>query len=195
MEQEERLKRHLVVAQDENVARQYSTQENFNNGAIPLHQHTPQKGLRRQAPPMPLPQNGGSSIPKPPIPNYLQPNPVCQDNYVYTEPYTSESRPTEAIVNEFDRIDIIEDDTSEKELQEKKDLELARQLQQEEDKSEESQMIRDRLLAIEAQDKELAKLLQEKERQKVKRAREKVITCSQFSYIHDNYNRIIYVDC
>lgn len=168
------MKRHLLATQDEHVSRQYLTQENFNNGGIPLHQHTPQKGLRRQAPPMPLPQNGGPNTPKPSISSFLQSNPVPQDNYLYTEPYNTEPRPTEAIVNEFDRIDIIEDDTNEKELQEKKDLELARQLQQEEDTSEESQMIRDRLLAIEAQDKELAKLLQEKERQKVKRAREKV---------------------
>lgn len=40
--------------------------------------------------------------------------------------------------------------------------ELARQLQEEEGNSEESQVIRDRMLAIEAQDKELAKLLQER---------------------------------
>lgn len=87
---------------------------------------------------------------------------------MYTEPYKS----SDNIVNEFDRIDIVED-TLDREIQEQKDAELARKLQQQEDCSEESQMVRDRLLAMEAQDKELAKLLQERERQKVKRAREK----------------------
>ncbi|KAF5289956.1 hypothetical protein FQR65_LT11703, partial [Abscondita terminalis] len=47
------------------------------------------------------------------------------------------------------------------------------ELQEQEDSSEQLQLNRDRLLAIEAQDKELAKLLQERERQKAKRARER----------------------
>lgn len=58
-------------------------------------------------------------------------------------------------------------------IQEEKDAELARKLQEEEGNVEDTLLNRDRLLAIEAQDKELAKLLQERERAKAKRAREK----------------------
>lgn len=63
---------------------------------------------------------------------------------------------------------------AERRLQEERDAELAKLLQeQEEEINQESRIDRDRLLAIEAQDKELAKLLQEKERAKLRRAREK----------------------
>lgn len=60
-------------------------------------------------------------------------------------------------------------------LQEQKDEELARLLQEQDEKegNSVSMIDRDRLLAIEAQDKELARLLQERERAKLKRARER----------------------
>ncbi|XP_075211832.1 uncharacterized protein LOC142318978 isoform X2 [Lycorma delicatula] len=59
-------------------------------------------------------------------------------------------------------------------LQEQKDEELARRLQEQEEALNSYDMLdRDRQLAIEAQDKELAKLLQERERAKAKRARER----------------------
>ncbi|KAL1455714.1 hypothetical protein WDU94_009787 [Cyamophila willieti] len=57
-------------------------------------------------------------------------------------------------------------------LQEQKDEELARLLQ-EQDSGSLSLEDRDRLLAIEAQDKELARLLQEKEKARARRARER----------------------
>lgn len=61
------------------------------------------------------------------------------------------------------------DEVTERQIQEERDAELARKLQEQEGSLEH----RDRLLAIEAQDKELAKLLQERERAKAKRARER----------------------
>ncbi|GLV38662.1 uncharacterized protein CBL_05661 [Carabus blaptoides fortunei] len=66
------------------------------------------------------------------------------------------------------------DAVDEKRMQEERDAELARKLQEQESCSaEELQLNRDRMLAIEAQDKELAKLLQERERAKVRRAKER----------------------
>ncbi|KAK7872817.1 hypothetical protein R5R35_006696 [Gryllus longicercus] len=58
-------------------------------------------------------------------------------------------------------------------IQEEKDAEYARMLQEQEGTAELSMLDQDRLIAIEAQDKELARLLQEKERAKAKRARER----------------------
>ncbi|KAK5642619.1 hypothetical protein RI129_008786 [Pyrocoelia pectoralis] len=124
---------------------------------------------RRQALQMPLPDNS----------NYMEPcsnveNGAASDNYLYTEPY----KPSENLISQFDRIEIAElglplDEIGERERQQLKDEQLARELQEQENNSEQSQLNRDRMLAIEAQDKELAKLLQERERQKAKRARER----------------------
>ncbi|KAL0116128.1 hypothetical protein PUN28_011176 [Cardiocondyla obscurior] len=64
----------------------------------------------------------------------------------------------------------------EKRVQEEKDEELAKKLQQEEeehDGPEDEQLILDQKFAMEAQDAELARMLQEKERAKARRAREK----------------------
>ncbi|XKL67904.1 hypothetical protein PGB90_003395 [Kerria lacca] len=58
-------------------------------------------------------------------------------------------------------------------LQEEKDAELARILQKQEEEILNEEIDRDRLMAIEAQDKELAKLLYEKEKAKVRRAKER----------------------
>ncbi|KAL0276835.1 UNVERIFIED_CONTAM: hypothetical protein PYX00_004316 [Menopon gallinae] len=58
-------------------------------------------------------------------------------------------------------------------IQEEKDEELARYLQEKENLENIDTLNRDRLLAIETQDKELARLLQEKERAKARRARER----------------------
>lgn len=58
-------------------------------------------------------------------------------------------------------------------MQEEKDEELARFLQEKENLENMDTVNRDRLLAIETQDKELARLLQEKERAKARRARER----------------------
>ncbi|KAL3284246.1 hypothetical protein HHI36_018409 [Cryptolaemus montrouzieri] len=57
--------------------------------------------------------------------------------------------------------------------QEEADEELARMLQEQEGNPEECILQRDRLLAIEAQDKELAKVLQERERLKARKAKER----------------------
>lgn len=58
-------------------------------------------------------------------------------------------------------------------VQEEKDAEFARQLQELEEREGAEGLERDRQLAIEAQDQELAKMLQEKEKAKLKRARER----------------------
>lgn len=57
--------------------------------------------------------------------------------------------------------------------QEKKDMEMAKQLQEQLSLSDEDPFTKDRLLAVEAQDHEFAKILQAKEKAKAKRAREK----------------------
>jgi len=57
--------------------------------------------------------------------------------------------------------------------QERKDMEIARQLQEQLSVSDEDPFNKDRMLAVEAQDHEFAKILQAKEKAKAKRAREK----------------------
>ncbi|KAF0766384.1 coiled-coil domain-containing protein 50 [Aphis craccivora] len=77
---------------------------------------------------------------------------------------------------EFDIDDILHDIDYEEEvnrrIQEQKDAELAKRLQEQEGRPM-SIEDRDRLIAIETQDCELAKLLQEKEKARLRRAREK----------------------
>ncbi|CAG9826425.1 unnamed protein product [Diabrotica balteata] len=126
---------------------------------------------RRQALPMPLPQKT----------QYLehyrpQHDQVDEINSaeLYNEPYLSGQQ----LSDQLNRIDLADigsdigiplDEVTERQIQEQRDAELARKLQEQEGYIED----RDRLLAIEAQDKELAKLLQERERAKAKRARER----------------------
>ncbi|XP_066256152.1 coiled-coil domain-containing protein 50 isoform X1 [Euwallacea similis] len=95
---------------------------------------------------------------------------------IYTEPYKPVMQP----VVDVDRIEVVPDELglsldelTLRHIQEEKDAELARKLQEQEGNVEDSILNRDRMLAIEAQDKELAKLLQERERAKAKRARER----------------------
>ncbi|XP_076264868.1 uncharacterized protein LOC143199032 isoform X2 [Rhynchophorus ferrugineus] len=98
---------------------------------------------------------------------------------MYIEPYNS----TKLSTDHLNRIDVVPDvpedlgipfdDLTLRQLQEEKDAELARKLQEEEGNMKDTILNRDRMLAIEAQDKELAKLLQERERAKAKRARER----------------------
>jgi len=57
--------------------------------------------------------------------------------------------------------------------QERKDMEVAKQLQEQLSLSDEDPFSKDRILAVEAQDHEFAKILQAKEKAKAKRAREK----------------------
>ncbi|GAB0094054.1 hypothetical protein DMENIID0001_092750 [Sergentomyia squamirostris] len=68
--------------------------------------------------------------------------------------------------------------------QEKKDEELARQLQQQLT-CEMSQEERDRIVAMEAQDKELARMLQDRERAKAKRAKERARLKKQQQQLDD----------
>ncbi|KAJ8937139.1 hypothetical protein NQ318_019404 [Aromia moschata] len=128
---------------------------------------------RRQALAMPLPQLDSPEVKdlySEPIRN--KPNHFNEINSAeYNEPYISSQK----LSDQLNRIDIAEvglplNELSERRIQEEKDAELARKLQEQEATLEESLLNRDRLLAIEAQDKELAKLLQERERAKAKRA-------------------------
>lgn len=97
------------------------------------------------------------------------------DPDLYVEPCRSTSN---SRINKLDDLSMVDigiplDDASVREIQEHRDAQLARHLQEQENSGEQSQLIKDRMLAMEVQDKELAKLLQERERQKVKRARER----------------------
>lgn len=123
---------------------------------------------RRQALPMPLPQTNIS----PNSYNKPQHNNLDEINSaeLYNEPYLTSHQ----LSDHLNRIDLADigiplDEAAERQIQEQRDAELARKLQEQESLLED----RDRLLAIEAQDKELAKLLQERERAKAKRARER----------------------
>ena len=116
---------------------------------------------------MPLPSTNIVTTPH----EYLTPEDCVE---LYTEPYKS----PEKLAEKFNKLDIQEigvpiDEVIERRIQEERDAELARQLQEQEGTTEEVLLNRDRMLAIEAQDKELAKMLQERERAKVKRARER----------------------
>lgn len=125
---------------------------------------------RRQAPPMPLPQNGlpTCELYVEPVANNLNFDEIT--SVEYNEPY----KPVQNLSVQLNQIAIDEvglplDEITQRQIQEEKDAELARKLQEQEGSLEHH----DRLLAIEAQDKELAKLLQERERAKAKRARER----------------------
>lgn len=125
---------------------------------------------RRQAPPMPLPQNGlpTSELYVEPIINNLNFDEIT--SVEYNEPYKPVQNLTEQLNHiAIDEVGLPLDEITQRQIQEEKDAELARKLQEQEGSLEHH----DRLLAIEAQDKELAKLLQERERAKAKRARER----------------------
>lgn len=158
---------------DENIARQLLDKERRKVEQF-SPQPPPQLSPKRPPPP---PQNYPQPLTTPPR-RHAAPMPLphlepSRDD-LYTEPYKT----TDDLQERLNRIDIAEigvpiDEVMERQIQEKKDAELARQLQEQENQSEPTQMDRDRMLAIEAQDKELAKMLQERERAKAKRAKER----------------------
>ncbi|XP_030752741.1 uncharacterized protein LOC115879862 isoform X2 [Sitophilus oryzae] len=148
------------------------------------YEPSPQHYSKRQGLAMPLPNENGniSSIRNLDSHQGI----VVQDETgvtdsaeMYVEPYNS----TKMSNDQLNRIDVVTDvpddlgipfdELTLRQIQEKKDAELARKLQEEEGNVEDTLLNRDRMLAIEAQDKELAKLLQERERAKAKRARER----------------------
>lgn len=182
LEREERAKRRLIEQQDETVARQYHVKESSRvrkhvNPDLPpklpeksphrpdpnnYFANLPPSTARRQGLPMPLPVE---------IDEYMAPHDTVE---LYTEPYKAR----DALIEDFKGLDLQEigvpiDEVNERRIQEERDAELARKLQEQEGVTEEVLMNRDRMLAIEVQDKELAKLLQEKEKAKVRRARER----------------------
>lgn len=150
---------------------------------------------RRQAPAMPLPQNG-----LPPSDLYVEPVAHLNFDEITSAEYNEPYQPIHNLSEQLDHIGIAElglplDAATQRQLQEEKDAQLARKLQEQEGSLEHH----DRLLAIEAQDKELAKLLQERERAKAKRARERAkqkalakkqaAQQQEFQQIHDPQTR------
>ncbi|KAK7579619.1 hypothetical protein V9T40_000248 [Parthenolecanium corni] len=96
---------------------------------------------------------------------------------LYSNSACSNRTPTPATLLPEDLNDILTDvdlqEEANRRLLEEKDAELARMLQKQEEEILHEEVDRDRLIAIEAQDKELAKLLYEKEKAKLKRAKER----------------------
>lgn len=195
IEKEEKIKRRAIEQRDQEIAKQMLEKEKQRKERInqipPLSsypmpprvdtQSSPLAGAtnthcanlpRRQALAMPLPQTSSQNaghIRNIPSKNIFE---EISSAELYTEPYTQN------LTEHMNRIDIADpnlslDELTQRHLQEQKDAELARVLQEQEGSLEVSLINRDRLLAIEAQDKELAKMLQEKERSKAKRARER----------------------
>lgn len=179
LEREERAKRRLIEQQDESVARQIQKDSSGKN-----RKHINPK-LPEKSPHRPDPNNYFANLPQNPPRRHALPMPLpleVVDDYMapqdcvelYTEPYKAR----DTLIEGFNRMDLQEigvpiDEVNERRIQEERDAELARKLQEQEGMTEEILLNRDRMLAIEAQDKELAKLLQERERAKVKRARER----------------------
>ncbi|EFA00964.1 coiled-coil domain-containing protein 50 [Tribolium castaneum] len=171
LEREERQKRRFIEIQDQNVARQLLHRERVS---VERHALSPQR------PPPPRNYDQNLSPHRPNSANYQanlprrQAKPMPLPSDLYTEPY----RTPEALTSQLERIDIAEvglplDELTERQIQEERDAELARKLQEQEGSLEDTLLNRDRMLAIEAQDKELAKMLQERERSKARRARER----------------------
>lgn len=179
-----RLKKRAIEVRDENIARQLLDKERRKVEQFSPQRPPPQNPPRRHAAPMPLP------------------NPEPPRDDLYTEPYKAPTTTTtiDNLQEKLNRIDIAEigvpiDEVIERQIQEIKDAELARKLQEQENQSEPTQMDRDRMLAIEAQDKELAKMLQERERAKAKRAKErakqKALAKKQLQHIQPDPNSIL----
>ncbi|XP_022914450.2 involucrin [Onthophagus taurus] len=189
LEKEERMKRRQLEKKDENVAKLLSKDSPKRHPPPPKlpekSPHRPDKtnyfanlpsNIPRKALQMPLPNEMRLQIRE----EYMTPEDCIE---LYTEPYDNHNKNTipnqQAIIsNHFERLDLQEigvpiDEITERKIQEERDAELARQLQEQEGAAEEILLNRDRMLAIEARDKELAKMLQERERAKVKRARER----------------------
>lgn len=174
LEREERFKKRAVEVRDENIARQLLERERHKVEKFHGHleQHSPNKLLNPSLNSNFTSYNDAVNIRMPPRRQAL-PMPLPERD-LYVEPY----KETNDIEEQLNRVDLSDigvpiDELLERQIQEEKDAQLARQLQEQERLSECSQFDKDRLLAIEAQDKELAKMLQERERAKAKRARER----------------------
>ncbi|KAJ3635103.1 hypothetical protein MTP99_008036 [Tenebrio molitor] len=179
LEREERQKRRLLEVHDQDIAKQLLHRERINverqHALSPQRPPPPRNYDQNLSPHRPDSYNYQANLPK----RQAKPMPLPQAfphdvSDLYTEPY----RNPEALANQFDRIDIAEvglpiDEVAERQIQEERDAALARQLQEQEGSLEDTLLNRDRMLAIEAQDKELAKMLQERERTKARRARER----------------------
>lgn len=170
-----RLKRRAIEARDENVVRQLLDKERqkVEQFTVPPRLHQSPKKL----PPPPPPQNYPQQPLTPRRHAALMPLPIHEPSRddLYTEPYKSSEQELQERLNKIDiaEIGVPVDEVIERQIQEEKDAELARKLQEQENQREPTQLDRDRMLAIEAQDKELAKMLQERERAKAKRAKER----------------------
>ncbi|CAG9816053.1 unnamed protein product [Phaedon cochleariae] len=202
IEREERMKRRAAELNDQEIARQLLEKERLRVERLhqmppagppyspqkPMH--LPPKMETQISPHRPNPQNYQANLPRRqalpmPLPNQVQMYnnnhpPISHNHFdvssaeLYNEPYN----PAQNLSDHLNLIELADiglpiDEVSERQIQEEKDAELARKLQEQEGSLEETLINRDRMLAIEAQDKELAKMLQERERAKAKRARER----------------------
>lgn len=183
LDREERARRHLIEQQDETVARQMHNKESGRHRRT-TNPDTPPK-LPEKSPHRPDPNNYFANLPQNSSRRHGLPMPLpleVVDDYMapqdcvelYTEPYKGKDNLNEALSRmDLQEIGVPIDEVNERRIQEERDAELARKLQEQEGMTEEILLNRDRMLAIEAQDKELAKLLQEREKAKVRRARER----------------------
>lgn len=170
-----RLKKRALELRDANAAQQLLAKERqkVEQFAIPPRTYQSPKKLPPPPPQNQFPEqhvNPRRHAALMPLPN-IEPS----RDEIYIEPYKSDLDLPEGIsrLNVNADIGVQIDEVIERQIQEEKDARLARQLQEQENKREPTQLDRDRMLAIEAQDKELAKMLQERERAKVKRAKER----------------------
>ncbi|KAJ8933214.1 hypothetical protein NQ314_014161 [Rhamnusium bicolor] len=170
IEHEERMKRRAIELRDQDIARQLLEKRTHQSGKASSDAHQYPTLFPSKANPITI--QFGKSVFTPSSRNYRFEE--INSAELYNEPYNA----TQSLSDQLNRIDIVEiglpiDELTERQIQEEKDAELARKLQEQEGSLEDTLLNRDRLLAIEAQDKELAKLLQERERAKAKRARER----------------------
>lgn len=182
LEREERQKRRMLEKKDQDIVKQMLQRERVNverQHILASQRPPPVTSYDHNLPPHPPRQpdlfNYKSNMPRRQgKPMQLPPTYPPEVSDLYTEPY----RNSNILTEQMNKIEISEfpeplDELTEKQLQEERDAELARQLQEQEGSLEDTLLHRDRMLAIEAQDKELAKMLQERERHKARRAREK----------------------
>ncbi|CAH0547341.1 unnamed protein product [Brassicogethes aeneus] len=203
LEREERQKRRALEIRDQDIAKQLIERERHKGERLNPMPNYLNSNYTSQLPPSliskpdqhfsphrPNPYNYQANLPRRQAHAMPLPHEICEVNDLYSDPvrlkgdmdstelYIEPYKANKTLSDQLNRIDIAEvgvpiDEITEKQIQEEKDAALARQLQEQEGSLNDSLLNRDRLLAIEAQDKELAKLLQERERAKAKRARER----------------------
>lgn len=194
IEREEEAKRRAIEQEDEEIARQLVERERLkqlerqrikselqqSSSHLPhIEQHSPLNRSPRKPDYYETPRKVEREFDSPRRQGYLMPLPSQAQSTSNTSAHYRSS--SDELLDPFQQCSIADarelglpvDEVDERRMQEERDAELARKLQEQESSVENLQLNRDRLMAIEAQDKELAKLLQERERAKVRRAKER----------------------